>query len=142
MLMITSIISLAISPYTPLGVCCEIYPSLGGNIERVKSQYSIFQNDILYCREHFSQCTSGSVHHTLSIWLQMEFTSIIFLNHQFALNNYFIFLITNEINSFITKSLRNSFFEDFFKITSRNFVFGFTSSKSHLLPLLFNALEL
>ena len=29
-------------------VYCEIYPSLGGNIERVKSQYSIFYNDILF----------------------------------------------------------------------------------------------
>ena len=45
--MIPSIISLAISPYTPQGVYCEIYPSLGGNIERVKSQYSLFQNGIL-----------------------------------------------------------------------------------------------
>ena len=28
---------------------CEIYPLLGGNIERVKPQYSIFYNDILHC---------------------------------------------------------------------------------------------
>ena len=45
--MIPSLISLAISPYTPWGVYFEIYPSLGGNIERVKSQYSIFYNYIL-----------------------------------------------------------------------------------------------
>ena len=48
--LIPSKVSLTISPYTPQGVYCEIYPSLGGNIERVKSQYSIFQNDILYYR--------------------------------------------------------------------------------------------
>ena len=31
LLMIPSLISLTISPYTPLGVYCEIYPSLEGN---------------------------------------------------------------------------------------------------------------
>ena len=46
--MIPSLISLLISPYTPQGVYCEIYPSLEGNIERIKSQYSLFQNDILF----------------------------------------------------------------------------------------------
>ena len=30
---------------------CELYPLLGGNIARVKSQYSIFQNDILVKRQ-------------------------------------------------------------------------------------------
>ena len=44
--MITPIISLKISPYTQ-GVYCEIYHLFEGNIERVKSQYSIFYNDIL-----------------------------------------------------------------------------------------------
>ena len=47
--MIPSLISLVFFPFTPQGVYCEIYPSLGGNIETVKSQYSIFYNDILYC---------------------------------------------------------------------------------------------
>ena len=46
--MITSLIALPISPYTPKGVYCEIYPALEGNIEKVKSQSSIFYNDILY----------------------------------------------------------------------------------------------
>ena len=46
--MFTSLFSLTISPYTPKEVDCEIYSSLGGNIEGVKSQFSIFQNDILY----------------------------------------------------------------------------------------------
>ena len=40
-------VSLTISLYTPEGVYCEIYPLLGGNIERIKSQCSIFYNDIL-----------------------------------------------------------------------------------------------
>ena len=38
---------MTISLYTSEGVYCEIYPLLGGNIERLKSQYSIFYNDIL-----------------------------------------------------------------------------------------------
>ena len=45
--MITPLISLKIILYTPLGVYCEIYHSLEGNIERVKSQYFKFYNDIL-----------------------------------------------------------------------------------------------
>ena len=46
--MITPLISLKISLYTPYGIYCEKYSSLEGNIERVKSQYSILNNDILY----------------------------------------------------------------------------------------------
>ena len=46
--MFTSLISWIISQYTPLGVYCEIYTLLGGNIESVKSQYSIVKNDIMY----------------------------------------------------------------------------------------------
>ena len=34
-LMITSLISLTISPYTPCGVYCEIYPLLEGNTEEL-----------------------------------------------------------------------------------------------------------
>ena len=43
------LISLAIKPYTPKGVYSEIKPSLGGNIEKLKSKYSIIKNGILYC---------------------------------------------------------------------------------------------
>ena len=46
--MIIKLTSLKISLYTPYGVYCEIYPFLEGNIERVKSQYSIIYNDILF----------------------------------------------------------------------------------------------
>ena len=43
---------------------CDIYPSLGGNIERVKSQYSIFKkNDILYITT-----TTKTVHNFKDIW--------------------------------------------------------------------------
>ena len=42
--MMTSLISLTISLYTSLGVYSEIYPSLEGNIDKGKSQYSIFKN--------------------------------------------------------------------------------------------------
>ena len=43
--MITSLISLKISLYTPYGVYCEIYPSL----ECIdKFQFSMLENDILY----------------------------------------------------------------------------------------------
>ena len=45
--MITLLISLKLILYTRFGVYCEIYPSHKGNIERVKSQYSFFYNDIL-----------------------------------------------------------------------------------------------
>ena len=43
-----SLFCLTISPYTPLEVYCEIYPSLEGNIERSISQYSIFYL-MIYC---------------------------------------------------------------------------------------------
>ena len=45
--MITSLISLTISPYTYWGVYSEIYLLLEGNIEGVKSQCSIFYNDMM-----------------------------------------------------------------------------------------------
>ena len=76
-----------------------------------------------------------------------------FWKHQFALITHKIFLIRNRINIFKTKSLRKFSLEDFFFIfflsflwlcgtfcTSENLAFGFTSSKSHLLPFL-NALN-
>ena len=49
--MITSLFSLTSIPYTSEGLNCKIYPSVEGDIERVKSWYSIFYNDILnlYC---------------------------------------------------------------------------------------------
>ena len=54
------------------------------------------------------------MNHNLSIWLEMEFTSDIFLNHQLALIIHKYFLITTKIICFITKSLRKSFSEDNF----------------------------
>ena len=52
---------------------------------------------------------ASAMHHTLSIWLEMEFTSDIFWKHQFALIIHKIVLITNKINIYITKSIRNFF---------------------------------
>ena len=73
---------------------------------------------------------------------------IFFWKNKFLLRNYKIFFITNKINSFITKSLSNFCGGHFCNFRafgsfcmSKNPVFWFTSSKSHLLPLLFNALQ-
>ena len=92
----------------------------------------------------FSLC----FHHTLNIWFRMEFTRNLKKN-QFALINQKLFLITRKINIYISKWLRIFLLRHFFSIwafvnfyMSRNLAFGFTLSKSHLLPLLFNALEL
>ena len=45
--MIPSLISLAFILHTSYGAYCEICPLMKGNIERVKSQYSIFHNNRL-----------------------------------------------------------------------------------------------
>ena len=59
-------------------------------------------------------------------------------------------VITEKIDSYIPKSLRIFFLENIFFLnfgafgifyTPRNLIFGFTSSKSHFLPLLIKALE-
>ena len=50
--MIAPLISLKVSPYTPQGIYCKIYPLLEGNIARDKSKYSIFYNDIMYYSIH------------------------------------------------------------------------------------------
>ena len=42
------LILLAFIPYTPWVVYCETNPLLGGNIERVKFQYSVFSK-MIYC---------------------------------------------------------------------------------------------
>ena len=60
-----SLISLKIILYTPQGVYCEMYPLLEGNIERVKSQYSIFYNDILI----------GMIASQLLKWIILKFDS-------------------------------------------------------------------
>ena len=68
-----------------------------------------------------------SLNHTLSIWLEIEFTSNIYFKHQFALINNKIFMKTIRINIFKTTTLRISFiyvyiFFLFFFCTSKNLV--------------------
>ena len=72
--------------------------------------------------------------HTLSIWLEMEFISNMFLKTSVCTDNSH-----NRINTFLTKSIeivkKNVFFMAFGICgTSKSLVFGFTSSISHLLP--------
>ena len=52
MKIIIVLVSLAIEPYIPQGVYVEIYPSIGGNIDRVKKLYFIFWTDILLNMEN------------------------------------------------------------------------------------------
>ena len=56
-----------------------------------------------------------SMYHTLSIWLEIEFTNnIFFWKHPFALIDHKLFLIKNKIHGVITKSLRNFFWKRVF----------------------------
>ena len=54
-LIIPLLILLAISPYTPYGVYCDIYHLLQGNVKRVKFQYFIVRNDKTYCTALYLQ---------------------------------------------------------------------------------------
>ena len=65
-------------------------------------------------RNHVGK-TQLSLYQTLSIWLEIKFTSI-FFKHQFALINHKIFMRKKQIYSFITKSFMIFFPEDIYLI--------------------------
>ena len=54
------------------------------------------------------------LNHTLSIWLEMEFTGDIFFKTSVCADSSQYILKTNKINIFMGKSLRKSFLEDIY----------------------------
>ena len=80
------------------------------------------------------------LNHTLRIWLKSKFKRSIFFKYKFVLINHKIFMKTNEINYFLTKTLKTRFCEIIFFMafgvffTSKNLVLDL-----HQIKIVWNA---